>query len=115
MWKAILKWVLSAWNTGKYKAPKYQEGTESRTNGHFVNRGTKERERWVWIEPTSHHKSYICIHEIDGDYFISKRTKPSGNALEWVECFSPRDEKRAIRILVAGYEKRGNLILAVED
>jgi len=114
MLKKIFTWLILSIVTGKYRRPSYYD-EERKYSGEWVNRGSKDRERWVWKEyPTDYVKSYICIHEIDGDYFISKRNSPSGNALECVECLSHKDEDRAIRILKAGYEGRGELIVAVE-
>ena len=115
MIKKIIAWLVLSVLTGKYRKLSHYDEPERKYSGEWVNRGSKDRERWVWKEyPTDYVKSYICIHEIDGDYFISKRRTPSGNALENVECLTQKDEERAIKILTAGYEARGELIVAVE-
>ena len=115
MLKSILKWLLLAVTTDKYRSRTYNYEDDTRYSGYWRNRGSNKRENWVWVEhPTDYVKAYVNIHQICDDFIITKSSKPSGNALEWVECLSEKDESRAIRILTAGYQNRGNLIVAVD-
>lgn len=59
----------------------------------------------------NYERCFLCLYEIVGGYSIVKRDEPLDIDLDWAECLSEKDEDRAVRIWVAGYQRKGKIVV----
>lgn len=85
----------------------------SQREGQYVNVGTRYEEDWEWRSKTVRmkRKRYVCVFNIEDDYIISVSPTPKSGAIEAVACNDDLDEEIAVRMLKAGYERVGNVVI----
>lgn len=86
-------------------------------DGHWVNKGTFRKEKWVWVEDKkvkNIRPYYISVFNLADDYIIITGIHYREDAETCIQCEDLKEVESAKTILKAMYSVKGNVIIQTD-